>query len=268
MRLTFFLINFILLFQVFTDTGASAQSEYRSFDEIFPNLQAQVREDAFSNDGYMKSVKSSSSNLLGGLASGNLDSGIFTSVKNLNSKFYIESITVVSGNPDKYSLLKAYNVLGKVRTLKGRVYHSHSRKGEVPLFEDVTRIESSKKNTPVADPPPALRIPAQETVYLRVKDVNFGNSYYRADLFRDKQGIRYSLTNNRSITYFLIPVVKEESLIIQLYFEPIKEGILIYGLSGAAASDFVSSQADMPSAISKRLAVIVYWVRDGIQDKL
>ena len=267
MRFAFFLINFILLFQVFTDKRTFAQTDYRSFDDIFPNLQAQVKEAAFSNEGYMKSVKNSSYNSLAG-SSGKLDSRIFSSIQQLKPAHYIESVTVIPGNPGQYTLLKAYNVLRKVRTLKGRLYPSHSRKENVPLFEDVTRIESAQKNNSVADPPFAVRIPSEETIFLRVKDINFGNSYYRADLYRDKQGIRYSLTNNKSITYFLIPVMKEESLIIQLYFEPIKEGILIYGLSGAAASDFVSSKADIPSAISKRLAVIVNWVKDGIQDKL
>ena len=261
-RFLFILINFIFLFQAFADT------QLRSFSEIFTGIQGKDREAVFSSDGYMKTVRSSSINSLAGAASGKLDSLIFASVQKLNSNFYVESIAVISGDPNNYSLLKAYNVLAKVRTLKGRLYHSHSRKENVPLFEEVTRIDISKRNAEIEDPSLAFRIPATETVYLRVKDVNFGNSYYRADLYRDKQGMRYSLTNNRSITWFLIPAIREECLVIQLYFEPIKEGFLIYGLSGTSVSDFIASKADIPSAISKRLAVIVNWVADGIQGKL
>jgi hypothetical protein len=80
----------------------------------------------------------------------------------------------------------------------------------------------------------------------------------------DQRGLRYSLSNNKSLTYFLIPVIKEEKFTAQLYFEPIQEGILIYGLAGADVSNFVSSRIDMASAISKRLAVIISWVADEI----
>jgi hypothetical protein len=59
-------------------------------------------------------------------------------------------------------------------------------------------------------------------------------------------------------------VIKEEKFIAQLYFELIQEGILIYSIAGADVSDFVSSRIDMSSAISKRLAVIIAWVAEGI----
>jgi hypothetical protein len=81
----------------------------------------------------------------------------------------------------------------------------------------------------------------------------------------DQRSLCYSLTNNRNLSYFLVPVIKEEKFIAQLYFEPIAEGMLIYGLAGADVSDFVSSKIDMESAISKRLSVIISWVAEGIR---
>ncbi|MDR2257702.1 MAG: hypothetical protein LBE14_00980, partial [Treponema sp.] len=63
------------------------------------------------------------------------------------------------------------------------------------------------------------------------------------------------------------PVIKEEKFIAQLYFEPITEGVLVYSIAGADVSDFVASKIHMPSAIAKRLAVIISWVVDGISQK-
>jgi hypothetical protein len=163
-----------------------------------------------------------------------------------------------------YSLLDVYNALGNIRGLKGRLYHSATRNEKIPLFEDVTRIEGPKKNNPVADPPPAARIPPSETIYMRLKDANFGNSFYRGDIALFQRGLRCSLTNNKNINYLFIPVIKEEKFIVQLYFEVISEGILIYSLAGADVSDFVSSRIDMSSAINKRLAVIISWAAEGI----
>jgi hypothetical protein len=161
--------------------------------------------------------------------------------------------------------LDAYNALGKIRDLTGRLYHSHSRNEEIPLFEDATRLESSRRNNPIQDPPPARELPLSETIYLRLKDVNFGNSYYRADISTSLHGITYNLTNYRSLSYLFFTVIREERFSAILYLEPLVEGMLVYSVAGADASNFISSRIDIPSAISKRLAVFIGWVSDNVK---
>jgi hypothetical protein len=240
----------------------------RSFNEIFPGIAPSVRQAVFSNEGYSKpSVNIPRSSLVGGVSGSGIDPQIIESVFAKKPGFLVESINVVPGAEGGYSLLDVYNALGNIRGLKGRLYHSASRNEKVALFEDVTRIESPKKNTPVADPPPAARIPPSETIYMRLKDANFGNSFYRGDIALFQRGLRYSLTNYKNITYFFITVIKEEMFTVQFYFEVISEGVLIYSLAGADVSDFVSSRIDMPSAINKRLAVIISWAAEGITER-
>jgi hypothetical protein len=235
-------------------------AQTRSFDSIFPNLASDIRNAAFSQGGYIESAKTASKgNLVG---SQGIDPEITGTVLGKKPGFLVESLVVIPANK---TMLEIYNVLGNIRDLKGRLYTSHTRNERVPLFEDATRIESAKKNNPIPDPRPASSIPRTETVYIMLKDTNFGTSYYRGNMAQDSFGIRYCLTNNKSLTYFLIPVIKEEKFTAQLYFEPIKEGILIYSIAGADVSDFVSSKIDMPSAISKRLAVIISWAADGLR---
>jgi hypothetical protein len=41
--------------------------------------------------------------------------------------------------------------------------------------------------------------------------------------------------------------------------------MLIYSLAGTDVSDFIANRIDIPSAISKRLAVFIDWVSDGIK---
>jgi hypothetical protein len=79
-----------------------------------------------------------------------------------------------------------------------------------------------------------------------------------------QNGLRYTLTNFRSMTYLLVPVIRDDRFIAQLYFEPIQEGILIYSIAGVDVSDFFASRIHINSAISKRLAVITSWAIDGI----
>jgi hypothetical protein len=262
MRLYFFFSVFLLtLFPLVAETPLTMR---RSFNEIFPGISSSVREAAFSNEGFSKSTGKVPPSALVGSGQSGLDPKIIEAVFLKQPSFLVESILVIPGRSNEYSLLGVYNALGKIRGLKGRLYHSFTRNEYVPLFEDVTRIESDKKNTPTPDPAPASRIPSSETIYMRLKDVNFGNTYYRGDITLVQRGLRYSLSNNRNINYFFVPVIKEEKFSAQLYFEPILEGILIYALAGADVSDFVSSRVSMPSAISKRLAVIIDWVAEGI----
>jgi len=252
--------------------GADAPSadapEKRSFDGIFPGITPAVRQAVFTNDGYSKPTENiPRSSLVGGASGSGIDPQIIDGIFAKKPGFLVESIKVIPDMEGIYSLLDVYNALGNIRGLKGRLYESFTRNGKIPLFEDVTRIEGLRKNTPVADPPAALIIPPSETIYMRLKDANFGNSYYRGDIALFQRGLRYSLTNNKNISYFFITVIKEEKFTVQLYFEVISEGILIYSLAGAEVSDFVSSRIDMSSAINKRLAVIISWAAEGIAGK-
>jgi hypothetical protein len=257
-------LMFISIYLLFI-TGVFSQA--RSFNEIFPDIPSAVREAAFSKEGFYRSSEKPPLSALAGSGRSAIDPQIIEAVFLKQPRFLVESIVIVPGKANEYSLLDVYNALGKIKGLKGRLYHSFTRDENVPLFEDVTRIESAKKNVPIADPPFVSKIPPSETVYIRLKDTNFGNTYYRGDMMLVRHGLRYSLSNSRNVTYFFVPVIKEEKFVAQLYFEPIAEGILIYALAGVDVSDFVSARIDMTSAIGKRLAVIIGWVMEGIVAK-
>ncbi|MDR2259200.1 MAG: hypothetical protein LBE14_08655, partial [Treponema sp.] len=208
--------------------------------DIFPRISPEIRDQAFSPSGFIKSSEKSDGFYL--LDSNGLDPRFSRGILNGQPSVLVESLLVIPRADVPVSLLDVYNALGNIRALKGRVYHSATRDQEVPLFEDATRIAGAKKTSPVPDPGPAVSIPASETVYLRIKDVNFGNSYYRGDVTLDTSGLLYRLSNYKNLTYLFIPVIKEEKFIAQLYFEPITEGVLVYSIAGADVSDFVASK--------------------------
>jgi len=234
----------------------------RSFDQLFPNLGENRRTRVFSEDGFIRSIgKNSSLEIIP-----SSDSGIDLHRKIMakNPSFMTESLLVVPYGDRVHNLLDAYNALGKIRDLKGRVYRSHSKGSEVPLFEEATRLESTRRTNTIPDPPPATVLPQTDTVYIRLKDVNFGNSYYRADFSVGQHGVTYNLTNFRNLTYLFITVMKEERFSAILYLEPLAEGMLVYSVAGADASDFVSNRIDIPTAIRKRLEVLIGWVSEGL----
>ncbi|MCL2758645.1 MAG: hypothetical protein FWD22_00305 [Treponema sp.] len=255
----------IIFTVIFYICVTNINAQLRSLNDIFPNMNQTVQDAIFSESGYVRSSqKTSGFVILGNERSSRLDSSIINIVLRKEPGYLVESIMVIPGNPDAVKLLDIYNALGNVRDLRGRLYNSATKNQAVPLFEEATRIISDKQTTAIPDPAPARILPQSETVYIRLKDVNFGNTFYRGEMALVQNGLRYTLSNFRSMSYLFVPVIREDKFIAQLYFEPVQEGILIYSVAGADISDFFASRIHVDSAISKRLAVITGWAADGI----
>jgi hypothetical protein len=184
-------------------------------------------------------------------------------VRERQNTVLVESLIVVPRAPS-VSLLDIYNALSRVRGLRGRTYHSHTRNRDVALFEEASRLRDGTRRETVADPPPAAAVPSSETVYMNLRDINFGSCFYRADFSLLERGAFYSLTNFKTIYYIVVPVIREGRFLAGFYIEPLAEGVLIYCAAVAEVSDFVAKRVDMPSAIEKRLGVFQGWVADGI----
>jgi hypothetical protein len=249
----------VILFDVFFSLPVFGQN--RSFKDVYPNMDENRRTQAFSNEGVVVSGKSLAMQLAP--ATSGLD--ITSPILNRKPRFLTESLEVIPYNKN-VSLLNIYNALGNIRGLKGRLYHSATKNKDIPLFEDATRVESAKKTTAIPDPPAKTSLPtAPETFYICLKDANFGKTYYRADISITNRAILCTLYNFKALTFMLVPVIKEDKFVAQMYFEPIAEGLLLYSIAGADVSDFAAKQIDVASAVRKRLEVIDQWVIDGIK---
>jgi hypothetical protein len=238
-------------------------SAQRSFEELFPGFEESGRERVFGDRGFIRSATERAELRFFPAAGSGVD--ILSPVLNRNPSCLVEFLLVIPAEGKAMDLTALYNALGKIRDLKGRLYHSSTRDEDIPLFEDATRIEGPRKTTPIPDPPPAAMIPQKDEIFIRLKDVNFGNSFYRADISAGDHGVLYRLSNFKNLSYLFIPVMKEEKFIAQFYLEPLAEGVLVYSVAGAEVSDFVASRVDIPSAIRKRLEVIIDWVRHGVE---
>jgi len=241
----------------------------RTFNEIFPDIKEDIKTAAFSSASYTGSgQKSAGFELIGKSRNTALNPQILNLVLNKNPRFLLETIFVIPSKPGAVNLLDIYNVLGNIQSINNVKYSNSSQKKEPPVFENVTRIINEKQTTPIADPPPSRILPYIEIMYIKLKDINFGNSYYRSQIMPIQNGLSYTLTNFKNISFLFIPVIKEEKFIAQLYIEPINEGILFYIIAGADISDFLTSRINIDSAINKRLSVFISWAVDGIIEQM
>ena len=255
-RRSLLVLGLLLLFL----EAPSAQT--RDFDALFPGLTREYREAVFSPGGIILTVEKPEDLRLKPSAPSGIE--IVPPPLGGSNACFVESLMVIPRERG-LELLDIYNALGNIRDLKGRLYLSHTRQKYIPLFEEATRIEGPRKTGAIPDPSPRPNLPERESIYIRLKDSNFGNSYYQADISGGPRGIYYRLFNIRSLSYLLFTVIKEEKFTADLYLEPVAEGVLIYGLAAAEAGDFVASKIDIPSAISKRLEVILGWAADNIR---
>jgi hypothetical protein len=246
---------------LFSQNGSDGS--LRSISEVFPNLDEKIKEQALSPKGYIISHRDKSRTV----EAPSVDPYFQSRLDTLNPTVTVEALLVIPYPSGAMDLVDVYNGLRQIRDLRGRLYHSETRDADVPLFEDATRLESARRTSVIDDPPPQPAMPDSETIYIRLKDVNFGNSYYQANIKKSGPGFIYDLFNNRDLTYFIITAIKAGCFTAQFYFEPIHEGVLVYSVSGAEVSNFIASKIHMPSAIQKRLEVLLDWVTDGINGR-
>jgi hypothetical protein len=240
-------------------------AEDRTIEELFPDTSETILQKA-RNGAYSHSIKAASSTEMAAALTIKPAGGISIDWSRFNGApvNIIENLLLLKNNKP-VTKLDIYNALCKIRTLQGKEYFSSTRGRRTALFEDASRVAGENNLKKQNDPPPAVSLPSDETIFIMVKDVNFGNCYYRAEIKTYGSGIRYSLTNFKSINYLFIPVIKTGNLMIQLYIESLNEGVLIYGLSCVTAANFADKQVDIPSAIQKRLDVIYEWIGGNIK---
>ncbi|MDR1142786.1 MAG: hypothetical protein LBK77_01050 [Spirochaetaceae bacterium] len=243
-------------------TAASLPAQGRPFDQVFPGISAGQRAEAFSSGGYLYSGTAAKSLTIVPRTGGN----ITVNKRSLgeNPGFFVEALRVI---PRKnITLLSIYNSLERIGDLKKHLYHSATKDRYVPLFEGSVRIEGPRKiRTLLPDPPTASILPSMETIYVRLTDANFGNCYYEISFTTNLRGILYRIQNFRTVTFGPIPVMRERTFTALLYIEPVEEGLAVYCLAGAEVSNFIAKHVDIPSALNKRMDVIIAWMLAGIR---
>jgi hypothetical protein len=233
----------------------------RSFDDIFPGFSSRQRSMAFSSYG-LKSYfeKDGFPSFLP-----NPDSGIdlLSSVMTKKPSHIVEALVLVPYRERELDMLDVYNALGRIEKIKD--YSVHVNGKDIKIFEETTRLVSTKNRKSISDPPPADMLPYTETMYLRFKDAFYGNLFIQGDVSMSLYGITYSLTNFTDIRYFLIPIIRKERISIIIYLEPIKEGVLVYSMSGLYLPDFIADKVNLTPNINIRINALISWIIEGLR---
>jgi len=235
----------------------------RSFDELFPYFSRSQRRAAMSGDGLRSSFeKDTSPTLIPGL-----DSGIDLLSKVIKRKpsHIIEALVVVPYSERELDLLDIYNALSRIKNIQNQQVSVNG--SSVNTFVETTRLESAKNRKPISDPSPANVLPYSETIYLRLVDKYIGDLYIRGEITVSLYGMTYDMTNFRDVSYFIFRIMKAEQFSAVIYLEPIKEGVLIFSLSGIYLPGFIASRVNLTPNINRRISILINWITDGLRQE-
>ena len=237
--------------------------ELRSLDTIFPNLSWIDRLLALSDEGLKLSFGKDESPSI--IPNPDLGINLLDPVMKKNPSHLIEALAVVPYNARELDLLDIYNALGRIERLKD--YTASFNGNYYYIFTESTRIESARNRRAVSDPPPAVTLPFSDTMYLRLREFSFGNLFIRADISISMYGITYSMTNFLDVRYFILPIMRAERFVTILYLEPVKEGVLIYCMSGFYLPGFIADRVNLTPNINRRIEVFINWITDGLREQ-
>jgi hypothetical protein len=238
--------------------------ELRAFDTIFPNLSRIQRLLIRSNEVLRHSFMKDESPTL--IPASDLEIDLLGSVMKKNPSHLIEALVVVPYGEKEFDLLDIFNALGRIENIKD--YPAVVNGNTLYIFTESTRIESARNRKAVPDPLPAVTLPFSQTMYLRLKEISFGNLFIRADISISMYGITYSMTNFTDVRYYLVPIMKAERFVTVIYLEPVKEGILIYSMTGFYLPGFISDKVNLTPNINRRIAIFINWITDGLREQV
>ena len=235
--------------------------ETRSLYAIFPKLSRVQRRTVMSAEGLRYYFGKDGSPMLVPDPDSGID--IISSVMAKKPSHIIEAMVLIPYNQRELDLLDIYNALGKIENIKDQITYLDDY--EFNIFVESTRLISARNRKPIPDPPPADTLPYSETMHLRLKDQFFGNLYIRGDISISLYGITYNMTNFTDVRYLLIPVIKAERCAVIIYLEPVKEGILIYSITGFYLPGFIADRVNLTPNINRRIEVFVNWITEGLR---
>jgi len=235
--------------------------EIRSLDTIFPNITPRQKATAMSSRGLRNSFVKDEKPAI--VPNPELGIDLLGSVMKKSPSHLIEALVIFPYSDKDLALLDIYNALGRIEKIKDSPAILNGK--NFYAFTESARIASDRNRKDISDPTPAKFLPISETIYIRLKEVSMGNLFLRGDISLSMYGITYSMTNFIAVRYFLVPIVKTERFIAAIYIEPVKEGILVYCMSGFYIPGFIADKVNLTPSINRRIEIFINWISSGLK---
>ncbi|WP_028974016.1 DUF6675 family protein [Spirochaeta cellobiosiphila] len=163
-----------------------------------------------------------------------------------------------TGLTDKEVLLKIYNVLNKVSTLKGIEYYSASRGHMRTLFVESARIENLNAKETLKD----LQfdtLPDHQSLYVAQEDKTFGKHRSQIIYTVENNSIIMEIKNKTPMKVAFITLLKPDNFIIRLQVSVEEDHVLLYGVMSADTVKLFGLAKSKEDSFYYRLIAINDW---------
>jgi len=185
-------------------------------------------------------------------------------MENLEISIGVESLYYFPcGNCNNSSeeLLKIYNTLWQIQSLKGIEYYSATRGRMRTLFKEAYIIEDLESaKTPLPDPV-FQDIPLEKSCYIFQEDLTFGKNISEARYRHFPEGLSMSLKNSTIMRYALVPFIKEGNMHTHVILIPEDGFILFYGYIGVETISFFGIERKNKESFYYRMKALYNWFR-------
>jgi len=234
----------------------------RSFSDIYPNLSRSQRRLVMSSEGGLRyAFEAEEAPTL--LPDPDAKIDLYSKVMARKPSHIVEALVLAPYEERELDFLDIYNALGQIGEIQNQEVLNRSGRN-INTFEETTRLNNARSRRPIPDPPPREALPYSETIYVRFVDKYIGDLYIRGTISIGLYGIMYDMTNFRDVTFSLFSIMKAERFSAIIYLEPVKEGILIYSMSGIYLPGFLVGRVNLTPNMNRHVSVLLKWVMQGL----
>jgi hypothetical protein len=151
-----------------------------------------------------------------------------------------------------------YNGSLSISTLAGIQYFSTSRNA-LRTFYETSAVIDGPRGKPLADPF-FTQPPAELTLYVRQKDLTFGDNIYQYTYYAQPGALICLMENTTTMAAGIIPAVGKNKLRSVIALFDAGEHLLIYCASMARAASLPGMNQRVSASFSTRLEAILKWV--------
>ncbi|HOV37432.1 MAG TPA: hypothetical protein PLG79_01825 [Spirochaetales bacterium] len=169
------------------------------------------------------------------------------------------------GDADPF-LLKIYNVLRSVSTMKGLQYYSVTRGRMHTLFAESYAIAGPDNQTRIPDPL-VETIPEESVVYVFQEDLTFGKNITRWVYRWEKEEFSVSSTNLTPMKYGILTMADPEQMQTHLLIQPMRDGISFYGCAVVKSIRFLGLEKRSKESLYNRIKAIYSWFEKEISEE-
>jgi len=151
-----------------------------------------------------------------------------------------------------------FNQLTALSTLTGIQYYSESRKAMRIFYESSTVIDDPVKKKPQPDPTFAV-CPDSLSLYVRQKDLTFGDNIYRFEYHTGADIIFFSQENLSSMNLGIIPAIGKNKFRTVMAVIDAGDSLLIYSAAMAKTASVPGMGDRIGSSFTNRVKAILKW---------